>query len=370
MIFLHNTHNIYPEHMYTLMNSNILLIDDNEDVRSNVAELLSLTGYRVLVAEDGKEGIELAKTFIPDLIVCDVMMPNIDGWGVKHILSKETRTRDIPFIFLTAKTEKADFRTAIELGANDYITKPFQTNELLNSIEAVLRKTKQADRIAEENITEQDEPDIPTSNDPLAALIDTSEVRECKKKDTIYKEGTASRYLYYIKSGKVKTYKVHEDGKELVLALYGEGDFVGYMSILNNSANTESAKAIDDTELVMVPKKDFEKLLENNLEVNKKFLDIVAHGLVQREKQLLGIAYNTLRKKVAEALLILDKKYNKSHNGHFSFQFGRDDLASIAGTATESLVRTLTDFKAEKLIDMKNGSIIVTNKKKLETLIS
>ncbi len=118
----------------------ILLIEDNQEVRENSAEILELANYKVLQADNGKTGIELAQKTIPDLIICDIMMPVLDGYGVIHLLSKNDATAGIPFIFLTAKTERSDFRKGMELGADDYITKPFDDVELLNAVESRLKK--------------------------------------------------------------------------------------------------------------------------------------------------------------------------------------------------------------------------------------
>src|SRR6185369_7384575 len=95
---------------------NILLIEDNQDVRENIAEILELANYEVTQAENGKIGVELAQTKKPDLIICDIMMPVLDGYGVIHLLSKSQETASIPFIFLTAKSERGDFRKGMEMG--------------------------------------------------------------------------------------------------------------------------------------------------------------------------------------------------------------------------------------------------------------
>ena len=119
----------------------ILLIEDNKDIRENTAEILELSNYEVLTAENGKIGVELALKQPPDLIICDIMMPVMDGYGVLHSLGKNKETAAIPFIFLTAKTERTDMRKGMEMGADDYITKPFEEIELLNAVEARLKKS-------------------------------------------------------------------------------------------------------------------------------------------------------------------------------------------------------------------------------------
>ncbi|MFM9908066.1 MAG: PleD family two-component system response regulator, partial [Chitinophagaceae bacterium] len=118
----------------------ILIIDDHAGIRENTAELLSLGGYRTLTAENGKKGVEVALSEKPDLIVCDIMMPELDGYGVLHLLRKNPETENIPLIFLSAKAERTDLRKGMEMGADDYVTKPFEEIELMSAIESRLKK--------------------------------------------------------------------------------------------------------------------------------------------------------------------------------------------------------------------------------------
>lgn len=120
----------------------LLLIEDNEDLRDNTAELLELSHYQVLTAPDGKAGVELALKSKPDLIICDIMMPVLDGYGVLHLLQKNRETQNIPFIFLSAKAEHTDVRRGMGIGADDYITKPFDATELLNAVESRLKRAE------------------------------------------------------------------------------------------------------------------------------------------------------------------------------------------------------------------------------------
>ena len=129
----------------------ILVIEDNIEVRENISEILELSDYKVITAENGKKGVELALKEIPDLIVCDIMMPELDGYGVLHLLNKHIETYGIPFIFLTAKSEKTDLRKGMEMGADDYLTKPFDGIELLNAIEIRLKKTDSIKKHAAKN---------------------------------------------------------------------------------------------------------------------------------------------------------------------------------------------------------------------------
>ena len=349
---------------------NILIIEDNEDIRENVAEILSLSDYKVITAANGKEGIEAAQKHKPDLIICDIMMPGVDGYGVLHVLHKTPETQNIPFIFLTSKSERSDFRAAMELGADDYITKPFSGNELLNAIGSRFRKLD----IIKKTLT----PDMAgltelmqtlDNKKSLEQLTEESNSSVYKKKQLIYMEGNNPHYLYYIISGKVKTYKTHDDGKDLVMDLYNTGDFLGYITLLEGGIYKENAETIEETELAIIPKKDFEDLINSNPVIARKFISLLAKNIIDKEQQLLGIAYNTLRKKVAEALVSLQKKYHINKKEPFLIDISRDDLATIAGTASESLIRTLSDFKGENLIDIKNGKVIISDEKKLANLI-
>ncbi|BAV05799.1 cAMP-binding domain of CRP or a regulatory subunit of cAMP-dependent protein kinases [Filimonas lacunae] len=343
----------------------ILLIEDNQNIRENTAEILELANYKVFTAENGKIGVEVALEEKPDLIICDIMMPVLDGYGVLHLLHKNPAIQNTPFIFLSAKAERADIRRGMELGADDYLTKPFMETELLTAIESRLKKV--------EAMKQEFTPDLPgldklmrisTGNDSLESFTADRNVNTYKKKQIIYSEGNRPARLFYIKKGKVITYKCNEDGKELVVGLYNEGEFLGHIALLEGTVYKEMAKAIEDTELAIIPKEDFEDLMNNNQNIARKFITMLAKNITEQEERLLKLAYNSLRKKVADALITLHKKYNTT------IDIGRENLASIAGTATESMIRTLGDFKNEKLIDIKDGNIIILNEKKLESLLN
>lgn len=125
--------------------SKILIIEDDKEIIETLKELLTLEGYDVVSANSGKEGIKAAMRHHPDLIICDIMMPEMDGYEVIKTLQHNQSTFNIPFLFLTAKTAKSDLRFGMELGADDYITKPYEDNDILNAIEARLKKKKEVD---------------------------------------------------------------------------------------------------------------------------------------------------------------------------------------------------------------------------------
>ncbi|MES1219645.1 MAG: response regulator [Bacteroidota bacterium] len=346
----------------------ILFIEDNDDIRNNTAELLELANYIVITAENGKVGVEKAFQENPDLIICDIMMPVLDGYGVFHMLQKNSQTMNIPFIFLTAKTDNSDFRKGMELGADDYITKPFTETDLLKSIERRLRKAENIKtQFAVNNKTNNE---VPSDKDILKQMTEGRNINKYKKKQIIYFEGNRPNRLYYITKGKVKTYKRNEDGKELVIDLFREGDFLGYVALLEGASYKETAETLEDSELALISKENFDELMNTNHDVAQKFISLLAKNISEIEEHLLGLAYNSLRKKVAIALITVDDKYNPYGKNDLPVHISRENLATIAGTATESLIRTLTDFKNERLIDMDKGSIIIRNKEKLQNLIN
>lgn len=348
----------------------ILLIEDNTEVRENTAEILELSGYKVIQAENGKVGSEIATKQIPDLIICDIMMPVLDGYGVIHILSKNQDTAGIPFIFLTAKGERSDFRKGMELGADDYITKPFDDVELLKAVESRLKKNEllKTDFTRDKNgiVKFIDEA---KSLQELKNLSNGSKTKVFKKKDLIFTEGSNPNYLYLLESGKVKIFRSHEYGKELIVTLCKQGDFFGYTALLDETPYFESAEALEDSVIVQVPKEEFYALLNNNHGVMKRFVKLLSNEVQEKESQLLKMAYSSVKKRVAEALILLQSRYKENSDNKFSISISREDLANIVGTATESLIRTLSDFKEDKLIEIKGSSITITDTTRLEKIM-
>lgn len=349
----------------------ILLIEDNADIRENTCEILELAGYKVIPAENGKVGLEQALKDNPDLIICDIMMPVLDGYGVLHVLQKNETLQHVPFIFLSAKSERPDLRKGMEMGADDYITKPFTETELLSAIERRLKKSEWLQQVVATGLEGWNQiVGAVSGKDPLIALKEDRNINKYKKKQVIYSEGNHPSRLFYVLKGKVKTFKSNEDGKELTIGLYKEGDFLGYIPLIENETYKETAEALEETELAIIPRADFEELLHQNKDVSVRMIRLLAQNISEKENQLIGLAYNSLRKRVAEALITLMKKYHTTNNEHFSIHISREDLANIAATATESLIRTLSDFRSEKLIDVRNGDIVILNEKKLKDMLN
>jgi CheY-like chemotaxis protein len=349
------------------MEKTILVIDDNNDIRENTAEILELAGYKTLTAENGKKGVEAATKGKPDLIVCDIMMPELDGYGVLHLLRKNPETENIPFIFLTAKTERSDFRKGMEMGADDYVTKPFEDIELLNAIEVRLKKSA----VLSNHYTSSPQglnqfiQDVKNAG-LLKQLADQYDVESYNKKQSLYTEGKRPRFLFYLVNGKVKIFKTHEDGKEYITDLFSPGDFIGYTALIEDKNYDDNATVLEDAEIMQIPKEDFLQMIYSDINIANKFIHIVTQNVKQKEERLINLAYSSLRKRVAKALVEVSSKFKVQNS---PLEISRDDVAQYIGTATESLIRTLSDFKDEKLIEIKSGKIIVTNNEKLKNLL-
>jgi CRP-like cAMP-binding protein len=351
------------------MSSTILVIDDNKDIRENTAEILDLAGYTTLTAENGKQGVEIALREKPSIIVCDIMMPELDGYGVLHLIRKNTETAHIPLIFLTAKTERTDFRKGMEMGADDFITKPFEDIELLNAVETRIKKNAIFLQSYDSSFKGLNRflNDVKGAGliNKLSAQYD---VDHYERKQTLYQEGKKPRFLFYLVKGKVKTYQSHPDGKEYITNLYSEGDFIGYTALLENSQYDDSAIAIENSEILVVPKDDFLHMIYSDIHISSKFIHIISKNVKEKEQRLLNLAYSSLRKRVAAALVEIAAKFH-SEDQVKSIEISREEIAQYVGTATESLIRTLSDFRDEKLIEIKNSKVILNNTEKLKMLL-
>jgi CheY-like chemotaxis protein len=335
----------------------ILIIEDNDDIREGTAEMLDLAGYETYTAKNGKIGVELAVKNIPDLILCDIMMPELDGYGVLYLLQKNPQTASIPFIFMTAKAERADMRKGMEMGADDYLTKPFDDVELFNAIESRLKK-RQKPLGFKAGASDKD-----TLFEELKAK---GKARVFANKQIIYIENDEPSYLYYLKKGQIKTYKRAKDGRELSSTLYKDGDFFGYESLCSGTNYADNAATLAESELILIAKADFMDYLLNHQEVAKTFIGMLSGSVQDKEEQMLKLAYFSVRKRVAEALVQVAQKFGDSESDTCTLKISRDDLAALVGTASETVSRMLADFKEENLIEKTGNAIKIISIEKLK----
>lgn len=333
----------------------ILVIEDSNDIRENIIEMLNLAGYQTFAANNGKDGVSLALAHIPDLILCDIMMPELDGYGVLYMLQKNMDTAAIPFIFMTAKAERSDMRKGMEMGADDYLTKPFDDLELFKAIDGRLKKAKSTSSGSLKNSKEV----------VLAELKEKGKLRNFPNKQILYVENDEPSNLYFIKKGKVKTYQRAADGRELSSMLYSDGDFFGYESLCSGTNYADNAATLADSELLLIAKSDFMDYLLRHQEIANAFLDLLSSSIRDKEAQMLKLAYFSVRKRVAEALIKVAAKFGDGISDRCTIKISRDDLAALVGTASETVSRMLADFKDEKLIDKIGNAIEIISLAKL-----
>lgn len=344
----------------------ILLIEDDRALRENTKELLELSGYSVMTAPNGKTGIQVAKENMPDIIICDIMMPVIDGYGVLENLSSDEKTKQIPFIFLSAKTEHKEIRKGMDLGADDYLTKPFEEEDLISAIESRLAKAELLNRMLGKTSNNHgvSEDEMLTLNELKNFFDDNGELINFGQGETIYLEGSRSNKIYLILKGLVKCHSMDTDGKQLITALYRADDFLGFTSFLSNIPYQESATAIEPVELAGISKENLKDILEKNKNISFKVIEILTENITLIKAQLLQMAYSSVRKKTAQTLLLFADIMNTKNEE--PIKISRNDLASVAGIATESLIRTLSGFKKEGLIDIEGRNIQIKELKALQ----
>lgn len=374
----------------------ILLIEKDEDVRANLSKVLELVNYKVFAVGDGQNAAALALSETPDMIICGSFLPLLEGYDLLQKIQNNPATKDTVIHFFTPSIEHHSyeanlhqkflmpmnnqhtqngynpsngFSTVYQYGQylSDQVNNSQRTSE--PALPIIATQNEENDVHQELQITNKSSTFLSKGvNEIIADLLIDRDINYYKKKQIIFSEGNCSRNLYFIKKGKIKTYQTNDYGKQLVVDLYSENDFIGYVQLLENTNYTESAEALEETELLVIPRSDFNDLIKNNPEVMKFFVSLLTKSVTEKKNQMIGLAYNSLRKKVADSLLMICKKYKMDDENLNVIEISRDNLAAIAGTATESLIRTLTDFKSEKLIDIENNNIKILNKSKLERL--
>ncbi len=342
------------------MNKKILLIEDDTIVRDNTAEILALASYSVITAKNGKEGVKKAIEFKPDLIICDILMPQLDGYGVLQIVLRNKNLQGTPFIFMTAKTKHEDLRKGMNLGACDYIKKPFEESELLSSIESRLKRKEIYNYKKDEEIILNE-----TNNyKNLKNYFKDKEKFRYVKGTSIYCEGNNSNHIFYIIKGEVKTVKNNEEGKEFITDIFKDKSFFGFTSFVQNIPYSESAITIKKTTLIKIINTEFLKLIKENPQLAINFLDILSENLKNVKSNLIHLAYDSVRKKTADTLLQLNTLSSRED----IIEVTRSNLASLIGIAKETLIRTLTEFKEEEIIDTSRNYIKIINVEKLKKI--
>lgn len=345
----------------------ILVIESNQIIRDNIADLLELVGYNINVCANGKEGVEKAQALAPDLIICDINIPLLDGYAVLHILQKNPLTATIPFIFLTEKAEKEAIRKGMEMGADDFLAKPVGDTALLKAVETRLKKREKLQQKKQGNDVFPDHSSSHTQLvDRLKNATEEAQVYTYQTKEVIYKEKAYPHYFFFVEHGQVKTFRLNDDGKEFITSVCQKDDFFGHQAILENRPYQETAIAMCDTKLLKIPKEKINSLFLKSKTMAFELIKKLSQEITDKEKDLLHLAYDSVRKRVALKLLELIPKGDDKNN---SITISRTDLASIVGTSNETMVRTISELKDIELISADHQSIRILDRKKLKYYI-
>lgn len=336
----------------------ILIIEDQLELRENLSEILMLSGYEVYAAPDGKSGIKEALENNPDLILCDVMMPDLDGYGVLKIVRDNAQLKNTPFLFLTAKTDERDFRKGMGLGADDYITKPFDDTELLEAIALRIDRRPTNDGFTKHFFNETE------ANKKLEELLSKVEMRMYPAKSELFSNNGRPMHLFTIKKGFVKELVTNNSGKELIIKVSKPGDYLGLSQLFyNDDTYDHKAVALTDVEVALNDAADVRSLILNSNELAILFTRKIIDSKSKLVHKLMHQSYSSVRKKVANALLEVYHAFDEKE-----LHVGRDVLANLAGTAKETVIRTLSDFKSEGIISIEHNIITLNHIEDLERM--
>lgn len=341
----------------------ILLIEDDRCLRENTKEILELAGYKVLTANNGQEGVQLALSNRIDIILCDIIMPVLDGYSVLKDLSTVPETQKIPFIFLTAKSSLKEIRAGMNLGADDYLVKPFEEQELLETIQRRLEKFEISQKGKQIN-SPGDNLEIDNISNLKEYFFSKGEKISLSKNEMLFSENQLASYVYLIKKGLIKTFKIDEYGKVLITMIYRKDKFLGLYSLIGIKSYPECALAIEPSILYKIPSSFIQKAFKENPHLSIEWAQNLSENVLELNTQLLQTAYSSALRKTVNTLLNLSEKMNFEKEE--LEKISRTDLASVAGITKESFIRSLSILKSNGLINVKGKSIEIVNMRDLK----
>lgn len=352
------------------MSQTIVVIEDQEEVRENLVETLELDGYSVHAAADGHAGVRAVREHSPQLVLCDVMMPRLDGYGVLKLLRDDDATRHIPLVFLTARAEREDLRRGMNLGAADYVTKPYFQDELLNVVkQRVLPEGGQPVATAASDRA-PDAPNWGGSPERLAEVLDGLQARGRERaygdRAPIHFRGDPTRAVGRVVEGRVRLYRETTFDKVLTVDSVGPGGWYGIDDVLAGGAHGLSAAAHPRAVVAVVDAAEVRDALRHHPELWWWLGGQLAQDLALRAEQLVQIAYYSVRKRVAEYLL---RTTSAEGGPDARVELRREDIAEAVGTTPESVTRVLTEFRRDGLVALPNpGEIVLERRGGLEAV--
>lgn len=344
------------------MTGTLLIIEDQESVRENIAELLELAGHRTIQAANGIEGVRKAKAHLPDLVLCDIMMPELDGYGVAEVLSRQPETADIPFLFLTAKAEREDFRKGLAMGAVDYLTKPFESHELLETVEMRLKHRARSRKATGGSVAWRNWVDSLMSDHPATLQGTALTPILLPKHATLYTEGEQAKHLFFIRRGIVRLDRFDSRGKRLCVDVVDAGKFAGWSPEFSAGIHLHHATALEELKVLQIPQSDVLQSFEEQPVFAMELIRQMLEAQSAFEATALSMAYGSARENTARALL----RFARPSDNGLAIPLSREDLANSVGMASESIIRTLAAFKKEGLTDTIKRTVILTDADGLE----
>jgi CRP-like cAMP-binding protein/CheY-like chemotaxis protein len=336
----------------------ILVICIDNKKRATLSKLLLNSGFLTYEAKNGEESIAIASRETPDLILCDIILSDIHGNDVLELLKELPHISDIPILYLKNQSDKVDLKVELGLGSADFINRPYNAQSIITKVKIKLEKFHQFKK-SKKDCVEILQSFSANKNNLVNSLLKFEEIETFAKKQLIYNEGDLPKWLFYVESGGIKLFKRNDFGKEFITQIISKGQFFGYRTLLIGTKYNNCAEALTTSTLRLIPRNSFFKLIDSSKMIANKFIELISKSAIDCEQDLVEMAYSSVRRKVARALLVFAD--DKSIKPIIKLAVSREDLASKAGTAKETLIRTLSDFKSEGLIDIKGKLITILN---------
>ena len=301
-----------------------------------------------------------AKSLDPDLILCDIMMPEMDGYTVAYTLKQSPDTAEIPFLFLTAKAEKMDIRKGMELGADDYLTKPYSSLELLSAIETRIKKVNTVEKLGSNSFDLQFRDGELLKN--LKIVIDEYGLKpkKFKKKELLYTEAANPIQIYLVHSGVIKIYTPINGDRDFISHFVLKDELLGLEELMLGEPFSNYAMALVDTMVYPISKDLWMKTIKSNPALMLNIVKRQRDKKVYIESKLALNAFKSVRKRVASALLELQVIFTMHAKSDF-IHISREDLANFVGVSPETVIRALSEFKKQKQIVIESGKIKVVD---------
>ncbi|MDO6743551.1 Crp/Fnr family transcriptional regulator [Tenacibaculum soleae] len=206
------------------------------------------------------------------------------------------------------------------------------------------------------------------TKDELVRIAGCKTSKTIKKGEVLFEEGEHINGVFCIKDGVCKVSKMSDNGRDQIVNLVRKGDLLGERSLINDEASNLKAIAVNDMQICFIPKEEIVRDLENNPKFTMDILKNMASSLKTADNFIVDMAQKTVKQRLAATLLNLENRFSKSENGALDIHLSREDIANIIGTATESAIRLLSEFKKKKIIDLKGKEVFILDSKALNDI--